>query len=176
MTTYVLAGGCFWCLDAVFRRLKGVDSSLCGYAGGSSQDATYYKVASGVTAHAESVQVSFDESIISPQTLLDIFFLIHDPTSLNKQGADEGTQYASKLFYADDEQKTIFEAAAARAQTYYDKPIVTVIEKLNMFYVAEPEHQDYFDNNPQNPYCPVVISPKIAKARKEYSAWFKQDT
>lgn len=101
--------------------------------------------------------------------------MIHDPTSLDKQGADEGPQYASKLFYTNDEQKAAFEAGVRRAQTYYDKPIVTIIEKLDAFYEAEPEHQDYFDNNPQNPYCPVVISPKIAKARKEYSAWFKQD-
>ncbi len=175
MTTYVLAGGCFWCLDAVFRRLKGVESSLCGYAGGTPEDANYYTVASGMTGHAECVQVTFDETIITADTLLDIFFLIHDPTSLNKQGGDEGPQYASKLFYTNDEQKAAFEAGVRRAQTYYDKPIVTIIEKLDAFYEAEPEHQDYFDNNPQNPYCPVVISPKIAKARKEYSAWFKQD-
>lgn len=176
MITYVLAGGCFWCLDAVFRRLKGVESSLCGYAGGSPQDASYYKVANGTTAHAESVQVTFDETVIPSETLLAIFFLIHDPTSLNKQGADEGPQYASKMFYATDEQKAAFETARTRAQAYYDKPIVTIIEKLEAFYMAEPEHQDYFDNNPQNPYCPVVISPKIAKARKEYSTWFLQDT
>lgn len=173
MTTYVLAGGCFWCLDAVFQRLDGVESSVCGYAGGSADDASYYKVASGKTGHAESVQVTFDENVIPGSTVLDIFFLIHDPTSLNRQGADEGPQYASKMFYENGKQKADFEAAMKRAQTHYDKPIVTEIIPLEKFYEAEPEHQNYFENNPQNPYCPVVISPKVAKVRKEYTKWFK---
>lgn len=175
MTTYTLAGGCFWCLDAVFRELKGVQSSYCGYAGGSEKDADYYRVASGKTEHAESVQVTFNESVIPTETLLDMFFLIHDPTSLNQQGADVGPQYRSAMFYADDEQKAVFEAAIARAQQNWDAPIVTTLEPLDTFYQAEPEHQDYYANNPVNPYCSIVISPKVIKAKKAYKQWFKED-
>ncbi len=175
MTTYVLAGGCFWCLDAVFRKLKGVKSSLCGYTGGEAKDADYYTVASGRTGHVESVQVTFDESVIPAATLLDIFFLIHNPTTLNQQGADKGPQYRSAMFYADDTQKAEFEAAIARAQTHWDDPIVTELSLLETLYEAEPEHQDYFENNPANPYCSIVIDPKVAKARREYKEWFKED-
>jgi len=175
MTTYVLAGGCFWCLDAVFRRLDGVEASTCGYAGGKKNDADYYRVASGETDHAESVQITFDENILPTGDLLDIFFLIHDPTSLNKQGADIGPQYRSAMFYTDNKQKTEFEAAIERAQTHWDEPIVTELTHLEAFYEAEPEHQDYFNNNPTNPYCSVVISPKVIKARKAYNKYFKED-
>ena len=175
MTTYVLAGGCFWCLDAVFRKLKGVDNSVCGYAGGDEEDADYYRVASGRTSHAESVEVAFDESIIPAATLLDIFFLIHNPTTLNKQGADKGPQYRSAMFYADDSQKAEFEAAIARAGEHWDDPMVTELSPLITFYEAEPEHQDYFANNPANPYCSIVIDPKVMKARREYQAWFKDN-
>lgn len=173
MTTYTLAGGCFWCLDAVFRKLRGVESSIVGYAGGSKEDANYYRVASGKTGHAEALQVTFKDESIPKQTILDIFFLIHDPTSLNKQGADEGPQYASVMFYENDEQKAEFEAAVNRAQKHWDKPIVTVLKKLEGFYEAEPEHQDYFENNPDNPYCPIVIAPKVTKARAAYAGWFE---
>jgi len=175
MTTYVLAGGCFWCLDAVFRKLKGVDTSLCGYAGGTLEDADYYRVASGKTGHAESVQIMFDESIIPKETILDIFFLIHDPTSLNKQGADEGPQYASVMFYKDETQQKEFEDAVKRAQVNWDKPIVTLLEPLDIFYEAEPEHQDYFANNPANGYCSIVIAPKVNKARSAFTKWFKEE-
>lgn len=175
MTTYVLAGGCFWCLDAVFRKLKGVEASLCGYAGGASEDANYYRVASGKTGHAESVQISFDESIIPKETILDIFFLIHDPTSLNKQGADEGPQYASVMFYENDTQQEEFEDAVKRAQINWDRPIVTLLEPLDVFYEAEPEHQDYFANNPANGYCSIVIAPKVTKARSAYTSWFRDE-
>ena len=175
MTTYVLAGGCFWCLDAVFRKLKGVEASLCGYAGGTADDADYYRVASGRTGHAESVQITFDESIIPKETILDIFFLIHDPTSLNKQGADEGPQYASVMFYDNETQKEEFEAAVKRAQVNWDRPIVTLLEPLDTFYEAEPEHQDYFANNPANGYCSIVIAPKINKARSAFTKWFKEE-
>jgi len=176
MTTYTLAGGCFWCLDAVFRRLKGVESSLCGYAGGSAEDADYYRVATGKTNHVESVRIMFDEAVIPKETILDIFFLIHDPMSLNKQGADEGPQYASVLFYENDGQKKEFKSALQRAQANWDKPIVTRVEPLEKFYDAEPEHQDYFANNPANGYCSVVIAPKVNKARSEYVKWFKEDS
>lgn len=175
MTTYTLAAGCFWCIDAVFRRLKGVESSVCGYAGGSREDARYYAVATGKTGHAEAVQVTFDEAILPAETLLDIFFLIHDPTTLNRQGADKGPQYASVMWYENDAQKADFVAALERAQQLWSEPIVTRIEPLDKFYDAEPEHQDYFTHNPANGYCSVVIAPKIVKARKEYTQWFKED-
>lgn len=161
-------------MDAVFRRLDGVAESTCGYAGGTKDDADYYRVASGRTGHAESVRVSFDESKISKNDLLDIFFLIHDPTSLNRQGADEGPQYRSAMFYQDDEQKAEFEAAIGRSQANWDNPIVTELTPLDAFYEAEPEHQDYFTNNPANPYCSVVINPKVVKAKKEYAKYFKE--
>lgn len=173
MTTYVLAGGCFWCLDAVFRRLKGVEVSTCGYAGGLAGDANYGAVSTGTTAHAEAVQVTFDETVIPAETILDIFFLIHNPTTKDRQGADVGPQYRSAMFYADDAQKQIFEVAIERAQTHWDDSIVTELTSLDAFYEAEPEHQDYFNNNPANGYCSVVIAPKIIKARQAYAKWFK---
>lgn len=170
-----LAGGCFWCLDAVFQQLKGVDSSISGYSGGSEAEADYYSVASGRTGHAESVQVSFDESILPAADLLDIYFLIHDPTTLNQQGADKGPQYRSAMFFENETQKDMFEAAVERAQRHWKNPIVTEVMAFEAFYPAEPEHQDYFTNNPTNPYCSVVIDPKIVKARKQYSHYFKED-
>ena len=175
MTTYTLAGGCFWCLDAVFRQLRGVVSSIPGYAGGSKEDAAYYRVASGTTAHAESVQVTFDESIISTETILDIFFLIHDPTTPNRQSHDIGSQYRSAMFYTTTAQKHDFEAALERAKTHWDEAIVTEITPLDAFYEAEPEHIDYYSNNPENPYCSIVIDPKIIKARRAYASYFKED-
>lgn len=172
MTTYVLAGGCFWCLDAVFRRLKGVDSSVCGYCGGDEAHASYYKVAMGDTSHAESVRVTFDELIMPLETLLDIYFLIHDPTTFNRQGNDVGTEYRSAMFYADDAQKAAFEAAIKRAKAHYDGPIVTELTKLEAFYPAEPEHQDYFAKNPEQGYCQIIVSPKVSKARTAYKKYF----
>lgn len=173
--TYTLAGGCFWCIDAVFRRLKGVKSSVCGYVGGTAESADYYSVATSLTGHAESVQVTFDDAVLPPETLLDIFFLIHDPTTPDRQGADEGPQYRSAMFYEDDTQNQEFEVAIARASANCDEPIVTELTPLDTFYEAEPEHQDYFTHNPANGYCSIVIAPKIIKARKEYSQWFKEE-
>lgn len=175
MTTYVLAGGCFWCIDAVFRRLKGVESSVSGYTGGDAADANYYAVATGKTGHAESVKVTFNEMVIPAGILLDIFFLVHNPTTLNRQGADEGSQYRSAMFYKDDSQKATFQAAIDRAQLNWDDPIVTELAPLTTFYEGEPEHQDYFNNNPTNGYCSVVIAPKIIKARQAYTKWFRED-
>lgn len=172
MTTYVLAGGCFWCLDAVFRQLKGVESSVCGYAGGEAQDANYYSVATGKTGHAEVVQVTFDERVIPAETILDIFFLIHDPTTKDRQGNDVGPQYRSAMFYANEDQKQVFEAAMKRAKLHWGDDIVTELTPLEVFYEAEPEHQDYFANNPSNGYCSIVIAPKISKARQAYTKWF----
>lgn len=173
MTTYVLAGGCFWCLDAVFRELRGVSESLCVYAGGSESEANYYRVASGATAHAESVKVTFDETILPKDSLLDIFFAIHDPTTLNRQGADVGPQYRSAMFYADDEQRKEFDSAIERASADWKDPIVTVLSPLGEFFIAEAEHQNYFNNNPSSGYCNFVISPKISKTRKNFAQFFK---
>lgn len=149
-----------------------MSESVCGYAGGSAETASYYAVATGVTHHAESVRVTFDEAILPGDVLLDLFFLIHNPTTLNRQGADVGPQYRSAMFYADDAQKTVFEAAVARATQHWDDPIVTELSPLDHFYMAEPEHQDYFNNNPQNGYCSIVIEPKIVKARAAYTQYF----
>jgi len=173
MTIYVIAGGCFWCLDAVYRRLKGVVEVVSGYTGGQTLDPTYYEVASGETGHDEAVQITFDEAVIPAEVILDLFFLIHDPTTLNRQGADVGTQYRSGMFYADDTQKAAFDAAAERAKEHWSDPIVTEITQLETFYPAEDEHQDYFNKNPGNGYCSIVIEPKIIKARAEYTQWFK---
>lgn len=173
MTQYVLGGGCFWCLDALYRQIRGVSSVECGYAGGQGIP-DYYKVATGATGYAEVVRVTFDESIIPSDTVLDLFFLIHDPTSLNRQGADIGTEYRSVMFYEDNTQKSRFEAARNKAQKLWDDPIVTEITNLTHFYVAEDEHQNYFQKNPESGYCTIVIAPKINKARAKYSQWFKE--
>lgn len=173
MTTYVLAGGCFWCLDAVYRRLKGVESVVSGYAGGGTIDPNYEQVSTGETGHAEVVKITFDESLIQAETILDLYFLIHDPTTLNRQGNDVGTQYRSAMFYADDSQKAAFEAAVERAKSHWDNPIVTELSRLDTFYTAEDYHQDYFNKNPGNGYCSIVITPKIVKARAAYTKWFK---
>lgn len=172
MQEFVLGGGCFWCIDAVFRGLKGVESVVSGYNGGSEPHPNYYQVASGRTGHAEVVRVRFDQAIIPSDTLLDIFFLIHDPTTLNQQGADIGPQYRSVMFPANDEQRKTFTAAIARAQQLWDDPIVTTIEPLDEFYPAEEEHQDYFNKQPASGYCSIVIQPKIVKARAAYREWF----
>jgi len=173
MTTYTLAGGCFWCLDAVYRRLRGVTSVESGYAGGKGP-ATYARVSTGETGYAESVHITFDETAIPSDTILDLFFLIHNPTTLNHQGNDIGPQYRSAMFYADDSQKEAFQTALQRAQKHWNDPIVTEITPLKNFVSGEEDHQDYFTNHPENPYCSLVIEPKIAKARKAYTKWFKE--
>ena len=174
MTHYVLGGGCFWCIDAIYRRLKGVTLVESGYAGGEGTP-SYLKVATGTTGYAEVVRITFDETIIPLTIILDLYFLIHDPTTLNRQGADVGTQYRSVMFYVDEGQKTIFEAARGRAQRSWDKPIVTEISPLEKFYLAEDEHQDYFAKHPEAGYCQIVIAPKVIKARKAYNEWFKEE-
>jgi peptide-methionine (S)-S-oxide reductase len=173
MTTYVIAGGCFWCLDAVYRRLMGVQNVVSGYAGGDIPYPTYESVSTGSTGHAEAVQITFDESIIPADTILDLFFLIHDPTTLNQQGNDVGTQYRSAMYYTNDEQKSAFSAAIERASSHWDNQIVTELQPLTTFYPAEDYHQDYFNKNPGNGYCSIVITPKIVKARSAYTKWFK---
>lgn len=163
-----LAGGCFWCLEAVYLELKGVTGVQSGYAGGKRPNPTYEQVCSGATGHAEVVQVSYDPAIVSYKELLDVFFTIHDPTTLNRQGGDKGTQYRSAVFFESSEQEritkeTIAEFAAAKV---WDDPIVTEVAPLEKFWPAEEYHNDYFAQNPQNPYCAVVIAPKVSKARK----------
>ncbi len=176
MITYTLAGGCFWCLDAVYRRIKGVESVVSGYAGGQVDDPSYEQVSTGSTGHAEAIQVTFDETVIPAETILDLFFLIHDPTTLNRQGNDSGTQYRSAMFYTDDMQKSSFESAVERAKEHWGDGIVTELTELEMFYPAEDYHQDYFNNNPGNGYCSIVIAPKIVKARAAYKKWFKDES
>ncbi|OGL22377.1 peptide-methionine (S)-S-oxide reductase [Candidatus Saccharibacteria bacterium RIFCSPHIGHO2_01_FULL_45_15] len=172
MTTYVLGGGCFWCLDAAYRRIRGVTEVVSGYAGGETENPDYYQVGSGRTGHAEVIQITFDEAVIPAEIILDIFFTLHDPTTLNRQGADHGTQYRSIMLYADNDQKAEFEASIERAKAIWDDPIVTEVVPLETFYAAEPEHQDYFNNNPTNGYCSIVITPKIVKVRSHYNEWF----
>jgi len=176
MTSFVFGGGCFWCLDAVYRQILGVNEVISGYAGGDSDSPDYNSVASGKTGHAEVVKVTFDGSIIPPETILDIFFVIHDPTTLNRQGADRGTQYRSVMLYDSSEQNVQYEAARIRAEETWGDEIVTEIAKLNTFYEAEPEHQDYFANNPTAGYCSVVIAPKVSKARQLFKQWMEDES
>lgn len=175
MTTYVLAGGCFWCLDAVYRRLQGVERVVSGYTGGDTTDPTYDEVSMGTTGHAEAVQVTFDETVIPAEAILDLFFLIHDPTTLNRQGNDVGTQYRSAMYYTNDTQKQEFSDALERAKEHWGDKIVTEVTELDTFYSAEDYHQDYFNKNPAAGYCSVIIAPKISKARATFKKWFKED-
>lgn len=176
MTTYVLGGGCFWCLDAVYRRIEGVERVTSGYAGGSLLDSpSYYDVASGTTGHAEVVRITFDETIIPKDVILDIFFGIHNPTTLNRQGADIGTQYRSIMLYTNEEQLDDFKKAIERASNIWDEAIVTEVKELTAFYEAEEEHQDYFHKNPEAGYCQIVIEPKLIKARHAFSKWLKEE-
>jgi peptide-methionine (S)-S-oxide reductase len=165
-----LAGGCFWCLEAVYDELKGVESVESGYAGGQVDNPTYREVCNGTTGHAEVVQITYDPSLVSFRDLLDVFFTIHDPTTLNRQGNDVGTQYRSAIFYHSPEQKADAEAAIRDLQVkgVWDKPIVTQVVPLDKFYVAEDYHQEYFANNPNQGYCQVIVAPKVAKFRKHY--------
>ncbi len=163
MKEIILGGGCFWCIEAVFRRVKGVKEAVSGYAGGERPNPTYQQVCSGATGHAEVVRVVYDENEITLDELLDIFFAIHDPTTLNRQGADVGTQYRSVVYYADEEEKQKIEAAIQRAQKEYDAPIVTEVSPKPEFYEAEAYHQNYYDQNPMQGYCQVVIKPKVQK-------------
>jgi peptide-methionine (S)-S-oxide reductase len=170
LQTATLAGGCFWCLEAVFLQLKGVHGVQSGYAGGARKNPTYEQVCSGATGHAEVVRVKFDPTVISFGDLLDVFFTIHDPTTLNRQGADKGTQYRSAVFFESPEQEREAREKihALEAEHVWDDAIVTEVSPLTEFYAAESYHSDYFARNPQNPYCAVVIAPKVAKARKHF--------
>lgn len=160
-------GGCFWCLEAVFERLPGVKSVVSGYAGGHTENPTYKAVCGGNTGHAEAVQVEFDPQKITFEQLLDCFWQAHDPTTLNRQGADVGTQYRSVIFYHDETQKAAAERSKAETAGRLTRAIVTEIEPLSRFYRAEGYHQDYYRNNPNYPYCQIVIRPKLEKLEKK---------
>ncbi|MFO7321944.1 MAG: peptide-methionine (S)-S-oxide reductase MsrA [Chloroflexota bacterium] len=170
MEVATLGGGCFWCLEAVYDQLKGVTDVVSGYAGGHVPNPTYQQVCSGATGHAEVVQITFDPAVVSFEDLLHVFFTIHDPTTLNRQGADVGTQYRSVIFYHTPEQKETAERVIAEleAQQVWDQPIVTEVTPLDAFYPAEDYHQEYFARNPYQGYCQVVIAPKVAKFRQKY--------
>ena len=165
-----LAGGCFWCLEAVFDDLEGVEDVVSGYAGGSVPNPTYKHVCTGETGHAEVVQVTFNADVISYRDLLRVFFTIHDPTTLNRQGADVGTQYRSAIFTHNETQEKVAEEVIAELNDagIWDDPIVTEVVPLEAFYPAEDYHQEYFRRNPNQGYCRVVIAPKVAKFRKQY--------
>ena len=165
-----LAGGCFWCLEAVYNQLQGVLKVESGYAGGHIPNPTYQQVCTGGTGHAEVVQITFDPEAITFRDLLEVFFTIHDPTTLNRQGADVGTQYRSAIFYHTPEQKETADAIIAEmnAEQVWDAPIVTEVVPVKEFYKAEDYHQEYYQNNSSQPYCQVVIAPKVAKFRQKY--------
>ena len=168
--TAVLAGGCFWCMEAIYQQLDGVKSVVSGFAGGGTGPVTYAQVCSGNTGYAESVQVTFDPRVISYQELLTVFFAVHDPTTLNRQGADVGTQYRSAIFYDTPEQKRQAEEVIAELTKnhVFEKPIVTQIAPLDAFVVADSHHQDYYLENRNAPYCRAVIDPKLDKFRKKF--------
>jgi peptide-methionine (S)-S-oxide reductase len=168
-------GGCFWCTEAVFTELQGVEKVESGYAGGTTPNPTYEQVCSGKTGHAEVVQITFNPRVISYKELLEIFFTVHDPTTLNRQGADVGTQYRSIIFYHNDEQKAVAEQAIREVDSskIWNRPTVTQVKPFEMFYRAEEYHQQYFKQNPRQQYCQLVISPKVAKLRQHYFAKLK---
>ncbi|MFM1950800.1 MAG: peptide-methionine (S)-S-oxide reductase MsrA [Actinomycetota bacterium] len=169
MTTFVLAGGCFWCLDSAYSIFRGVTDVTCGYTGGHKADPTYEQVCDGNTGHAEVVSVSFDESVISKEQILDIFFTLHDPTQLNRQGNDIGTQYRSAMYFSGDDQRRAFEAALERAKQIWGESVVTEITELGEFYEAEQYHQDFFAKNPGQGYCVAVVAPKVNKVRSKFA-------
>ena len=175
--TATFGGGCFWCTEAVFEETEGVSSAVSGYSGGSVPSPSYEAVCTGSTGHAEVVQVEYDPEVISYAEVLEIFFRTHDPTTLNRQGADVGTQYRSVIYYHDDEQKRVAEEviAALDAEGAYPQKIVTEVSPLGVFYPAEPYHQDYFANNPNQGYCRAVIAPKMDKFRKAFSDRLKSE-
>jgi len=171
-----LAAGCFWCTDAIYRDLKGVDKVESGYAGGAVPNPSYGEVCDGTTGHAEGVQITFDPEVISFHDLLMIFFTTHDPTTLNRQGADTGTQYRSAIFTHSEEQKQVAEQVIKEieAEGLYNNPIVTEVTPFTNFYPAEGYHQDYYANNPNQGYCRVVIAPKVSKFRQHFAEKLKR--
>jgi peptide-methionine (S)-S-oxide reductase len=172
LETATLAGGCFWCLEAVFEQVRGVESVVSGYAGGHDPAPTYQSVCSGRTGHAEVVQLTFDPAVVSYREILDLFFATHDPTTVDRQGPDSGTQYRSAVYYHSPEQKAAAESAIAEltASRVFPDPIVTEVEQAGHFYPGEAYHQEYYRRNLDQPYCQFIIAPKVAKLRKEHFA------
>lgn len=170
MSKIYLGGGCFWCIEAVFSRTIGVVSAISGYMGGARANPTYEQICTGVTGHAEVVEVVFDDEQIDLEEILEIFWAIHDPTSLNQQGADKGTQYRSAIFYTSLEQLEIIEKSIEDISSFYDKPIVTEVKSAPPFYKAEEYHQDYYSNNPNQGYCYAVVRPKVEKFMKNFKS------
>lgn len=172
----IFGGGCFWCTEAVFERLKGVSDVTSGYAGGNMPAPTYEQVSSGETGHAEVIQITYDPSVISYEELLNVFFTTHDPTTLNQQGNDKGTQYRSAIYFLDESQRQAAEMAIKKldADQVFDKPIVTEVKSAGEFFPAENYHQDFYDNNQNYPYCQAVINPKLAKLRQKFAHLLKE--
>lgn len=177
LETATLGAGCFWCVEAVFDDLIGVEDVVSGYSGGHTENPTYHQVCAGITGHAEVVQIKFDPNELSFGDLLRVFFTVHDPTTLNRQGNDIGTSYRSAIFYHSDEQKRIAEEVIKEItdEGIYDNPIVTEITPFDRFYAGEDYHQEYFANNPNQPYCSAVVAPKVAKFRKKFANRLKSD-
>jgi len=170
-----LGGGCFWCLEAVFSELRGVENVTSGYSGGSVPDPSYPQICTGITGHAEVVQITYDPDMISFKDLLEIFFTVHDPTTLNRQGADVGTQYRSVIFYHTKEQERVAREVIKEVSKIWNAPIVTELAPFKVFYQAEEYHQEYFKRNPEQMYCSVVISPKLSRFRKRYFTKLKKE-
>jgi len=175
LKTATLAAGCFWCVEAVFQNLKGVEKVVSGYSGGHVKNPSYREVSNGTTGHAEAIQLQYNSSVISFEQILDVFWKTHDPTTLNRQGPDIGTQYRSVIFYHNDEQKRIAEDSKNQMNRsgYFNKPIVTAIEPYKNFFVAEENHQNFYKNNPNQPYCRFRIDPKIDKLQKQFNDLLK---
>ena len=171
--TATFGGGCFWCLEAIFKDLQGVVAVVPGYSGGHVENPTYKQVCTDETGHAEVLQITYDPDVIGYRELLEVFFSIHDPTTLNRQGGDIGSQYRSVIFYATEEEKETAKDVMTRMADLWDDPIVTELTELSIFYPAEDYHHDYFALNPQQGYCQMVIAPKVAKFRKEFQARLK---
>lgn len=173
MTEFVLAGGCFWCLDSSYMQFKGVQDVVVGYMGGHVDNPSYEQVCEKNTGHAEVAKVIFDPLVIAPEVVLDIFFTLHDPTTLNRQGADVGPQYRSAMFFADDEQRQLFEDALERAKEIWGEGIVTELNPIETFWVGEEYHQDFFAKNPLQGYCNAVVAPKMAKVRAKFAQYVR---
>jgi len=174
----IFAGGCFWCTEAVFQRLDGVEEVVSGYTGGNIKNPAYREICTGRTGHAEGVRITFDSSKISYSELLEVFFATHDPTTLNRQGNDVGTQYRSEIFYTSTEQKQLAEdfIKLLEKENIFDSPIVTAVSKEKPFYLAEEEHHNYYNDNRQQPYCQIIIDPKIKKLNNYFSIKLKNGT
>lgn len=173
MTSFVLGGGCFWCLDSTYMQFKGVQDVEVGYMGGAKPNPTYEQVCDGNTGHVEVAKVIFDEDVVSAEIILDMFFTVHDPTQLNRQGNDIGTQYRSAMFYENDEQRVLFEAARDRAVELWGPAIVTEIVPVETFWMGEEYHQDFFAKNPNQGYCNAVVAPKMAKVRAKFTEFLR---